>query len=886
MRKPIVKLMAGTLAAAMVFTSPATVFAGNDGFLSHIYGTNRANSDESEPDSHTKTGTNSVTLGNGDKVDVTWDKEWGTKSISATGTLEDVTVPSKDVVVDDYVLGVEFDQDEINVIAGGEKKLLKATVYTSDGTVLTSDKLKGVLSFRKIQFAGEGQDLTAAKVGYSYDATAGGMGAIARDTLEIRGDHGGAFCIEARLDTNKDGKYEYTKRIPVFVKEYSAGLTINDPGDIFLKNTYKLSATRLGKDGKVSTTANDTITWMAYTVDTSKGNKVGKATAYLTLKDDGTLVLKKDLDKINTNHQIWVQAVGEKGVSAKLQLNDFIKKAKPVTKLIDKESKKPSAKNTIGWGREKNATADLAAYWDVTVVPDPADTTDTITWTSKNPQIAGVTNVTKNDDGSVTARIIPYKVGKTTITAQAASGKKVNYAVTVKAPLTSIEKVVKAGTTETEAEIYVGQTIQLQALLNPVQSTDKVKFVASKVKVDGKDKDLVSINQKTGVVTTKVVKDRDKKVVGGTVTITATGKKVSDSTAVEAREVFTLTIKAPVIEDTKLEVASAKSLALGTFKYPNNNNKANANDSLYVGKNTAYTVKGDKAKEGDKLAALTASLTWASNKSAIAAVNGGKTDALTSGKATVTASVVNTAGKKITAKVNVTSKQAVTALQLNKTEITINPLANPNAKNKNVTTSIKVSKQLPAKCTKENIKWTIQGYNADGSKAENFSFKVGKDSKLELDFAAKKANVTVQANDPKVGQYAVVTAEAEHGAIATATVRVLEKTTSVKFMPKSTTDMKDKVEKEALTIAPGETFKYNLKEIVAVVTGSGRNQVGHRVFGEKAEAGYETVTFTTNKSGIVTIDEQGNVYGIKAGKVTITAKAPSGKSAKITITVK
>ena len=58
------------------------------------------------------------------------------------------------------------------------------------------------------------------------------------------------------------------------------------------------------------------------------------------------------------------------------------------------------------------------------------------------------------------------------------------------------------------------------------------------------------------------------------------------------------------------------------------------------------------------------------------------------------------------------------------------------------------------------------------------------------------------------------------------------------------------------------------------------------MFGKTAEAGYESVTFTTNKNGIVTIDENGDVYGIKAGKVTITAKAPSGKSAKITITVK
>ncbi len=889
MRKPIIKFMAGTLAAAMVVTSPVTVFAGNDGFLSHIYSADSTSSDESEPDSHTKTGTNSVTLGNGEHVQVTWDKEWGTKSISNTGTLDDVKVPSKDLVVDDYVLGVEFDQDEINVIAGGEKKILKASVYTSNGKILSSDKLKGVLSFRKIQFAGEGQDLTSAKVGYHYDATAGGMGAIARDTLEIRGEHGGAFCIEARLDTNQDGEYEYTKRIPVFVKEYSADLEIEKPEELFLKNTYKLSAIRYGKDGKVSATANDTITWTAYIVDTSKNNKVGKATNYLTLKEDGTLVLKKDLDKINKDHEIWVQAVGEKGATAKLQINDVIKQAKPVTKLVDKGSEKPSAKKTIGWGRERNATADLDAFWDVTVVPDPADTTDQITWTSKNPQIATVTNVVKNDDGSISAKIVPFKVGKTTVTAQAASGKKVTYTVTVKAPLTSIDKVVKAGTNEKEAEIWVGQTIQLETVLNPIQSTDKVKYKATTLEINGtavsgRDaKALVAVNNK-GVVTTKVVKDSDKKVVGGKVRIEAIGKNVSENKEVTSGDnSFILTIKAPEITDTKLTVASAKSDALGTFKYPNNNNKSNANDSLYVGKDTTYTITGDKAnKEGQDLVNLRNALSWTSNKSGIAAVNGGKTDALTSGKATVTASAVNTAGKKITAKVNVTSKQAVTALQLNKTEITINPTTNAT---KPVTTSVKVAKQLPAKCTKENIKWTIKGYNADGTEATNFSLKAGRVEGKEIGSDLKKTNVTIQAKDPKVGQYAIVTAEADHGAVATATVRVLEKTTSVKFIT-DPADLKSTVVRADLTIAPGAKFNHNLKDLVAVVTGSGRNQVAHRVFGETAEAGYESVTFTTNKNGIVTIDENGDVYGIKAGKVTITAKAPSGKSAKITITVK
>lgn len=882
MRKPIVKFMAGALAAAMVVTSPVTVFAGNDGFLSHIF-----SSDRLQPDSKTKTGTKTVTLENGTKVDVTWDKEFGTKSISNTGTLDDVNLPSADVTADDYILGVEFDQDEINVIAGGKTQTLKAMVYTSNGNVLSSDKLKGVLSFRKLQLASEGQDLTSAKVGYAYDATAGGMGAVARDTLEIRGEHGGAFVIEARLDTNKDGKYEFTKRIPVFVKEYSQGLKINVPEEyIYLKNTYKLTATRYAdKDCKtVSKTANDTITWTAYTEDTSKNNKVGKATSYLTLKEDGTLVLKKDKNKIPGNIKIYVQAVGERGAkSESLLLNDSIKEAKPVTKLTDSITKGTSAKNTIGWGVDKTL-GQLSDTWKVTVVPDPADTTDQINWTVKNNQIADFRNVVKNADGSVTAEIYAKKVGKTTVTAQAASGKKVTYTVTVKAPLVSIDKVVKAGTENTTqqitAKIYVGQSIQLKAITNPTQSTDKIKFTATKVEVDGKMKDIVSINQKTGVVTTKVVKNKARDVVGGTVTISATGKKASDNSALEATTKFTLTIEPPVIEDTKINVSSAKSSALGTFKYPKATNQSNANDTLYVGKGTTYTITGDRANtEGSQdLANLRSSLSWASNKAGVAAVNNGKTDALSSGKANVTASVVNKAGKKLTAKVAVTSKQAVTRLQLSKTEITLNPSTKAG---KPVTTSIKVSKQLPAKCTKENITWTIEGHCKDAN--AKFELKAGKVVGTEIGSDLKKTSVTIQATNVKVGDWAEVTATADNGATTTAIVRVLEKTSSVKFL--TTDNLKSTVAKTDLTIAPGATFKYNLNKIVAIVTGSGKNQVVHRTYDEDSEK-YESVTFTTNKSGIVTIDEKGNVYGIKAGKVTITAKTPSGKSAKITITVK
>lgn len=144
---------------------------------------------------------------------------------------------------------------------------------------------------------------------------------------------------------------------------------------------------------------------------------------------------------------------------------------------------------TLNINNKKTKTAKISASLL------PSNSTDSITYTSKNPKIAKV-----DKNGKVTA----LKTGKTTITVKATSGKSQTVTVNVTSPATKVKIKGKAKLTMT-----TGAKKTLKATVTPKKSTDKVKWSSSKKKI-------ATVSQK-GVVTAK------KK---GTVTITAkAGKK-------------------------------------------------------------------------------------------------------------------------------------------------------------------------------------------------------------------------------------------------------------------------------------------------------------------------------------------------------------------------
>ena len=109
--------------------------------------------------------------------------------------------------------------------------------------------------------------------------------------------------------------------------------------------------------------------------------------------------------------------------------------------------------------KEQNITINKGQSQDLTIVYVPENATEDkeITWSSENDEIVSV-----NEDGKITA----HKVGKVTITATAENGKQATTIVDVKSPLESISL------NETEKQLNKGETLQLNVIFNPDDTTD------------------------------------------------------------------------------------------------------------------------------------------------------------------------------------------------------------------------------------------------------------------------------------------------------------------------------------------------------------------------------------------------------------------------------
>ena len=109
--------------------------------------------------------------------------------------------------------------------------------------------------------------------------------------------------------------------------------------------------------------------------------------------------------------------------------------------------------------KEQNITINKGQSQDLTIVYVPENATEDkeITWSSENDEIVSV-----SENGTITA----HKVGKVTITATAENGKQATTIVDVKSPLESISL------NETEKQLNKGETLQLNVIFNPDDTTD------------------------------------------------------------------------------------------------------------------------------------------------------------------------------------------------------------------------------------------------------------------------------------------------------------------------------------------------------------------------------------------------------------------------------
>ena len=128
----------------------------------------------------------------------------------------------------------------------------------------------------------------------------------------------------------------------------------------------------------------------------------------------------------------------------------------------------------------------------------PADTTDTLAWSSSKPSVVSVKN----------GRIKGKKSGTAKITATSSSGKKASCTVTV---LSRNKKSVSVKLNKKSITLKKGKSYYLKASLKPANSTDTVKWKSSDKKVASVDSYGCIKAKKKGKTTVTVITKSGKK---------------------------------------------------------------------------------------------------------------------------------------------------------------------------------------------------------------------------------------------------------------------------------------------------------------------------------------------------------------------------------------
>ena len=235
---------------------------------------------------------------------------------------------------------------------------------------------------------------------------------------------------------------------------------------------------------------------------------------------------------------------------------------------------------------------------EIKVTVTPADSTDKLTWTSSNPEIATV-----DANGKVTA----IKAGEATITVTTTSGKSATLRVTVLQPSSGVEIDFAASGIEGEnMTLNVGESKEIKVTVTPADSTDKLTWSSSN--------EAVATVDANGKVTA---------VKAGEATITVT----------------TTSGKSATLEVTVLQPSSGVEIDFAASGIEGNDL------TLNVGESKEIKVTVTPADSTDKL-------TWSSSDSSVATVDAyGKVTAVKAGEATIT--VTTTSGKSATLKVTV-----------------------------------------------------------------------------------------------------------------------------------------------------------------------------------------------------------------------------------------
>lgn len=371
--------------------------------------------------------------------------------------------------------------------------------------------------------------------------------------------------------------------------------------------------------------------------------------------------------------------------------------------------------------------------------------------------------------------------------------------------------------------IYTGQKIQLVAVTKPAVCDEASKI---KFKLTDKKRDgkLATVSSK-GVLQTKSQ--------AGEVEITASYKKISKS--------------------FKVKIEPNKLTSVRITKLPAINVRTQKPTLTYIaGQMRPHKLDAEINKEATKDMVY-----WSSSNTKVATVDqNGVVTPLKPGKVKITAG-----GGTCTPDVReIVVQQAVERIELSKANVTVQF---KNAAKKSYTTTLKVSKFYPKGVKKEKVRWAIASVD-DGK------FRVVDDitdSETGIGIDKDKGKLTIPAS-VKNGTVVKVRAFCDTGATAIATVTLCNPTQKVTIAAGKKAD---------LTIG-SKPYELNSKNVVI----EAKKGFDNKDFNEKI------VSYTANNNNVnlVRIKDGYAVYGAKPGKSVVTVKTASGKSAKITFTVK
>ena len=463
----------------------------------------------------------------------------------------------------------------------------------------------------------------------------------------------------------------------------------------------------------------------------------------------------------------------------------------------------------------------------LSAVKTPSNSTETITWSSSNTDIATVSS-----GGVVTAK----KGGTVTITAKAINGKTATSAITVSPVLTDLK------VSPTSSTIFEGKTVTLSAAKTPSNSAESITWSSSDTSVATVSSSGVVTAKKSGTATI-TAKATNGKTAACTITVSPilTDLKVSptSSTIFEGKTLTLSTVKTPsnstesitwsssntnVATVSSSGVVTAKKSGTATITAKATNGKtatsaitvspvltdlkiSPASSTVYEGKTVTLSAAKTPSNSAE-------SITWSSSDTSVATVSSsGVVTAKKSGTATITAKATN--GKTATCKITVSPIL---------TDLKVSPTSSAIYEGKTVTVSVT---KTPSNST-ETITWSSSNTNV----------------------ATVSSSGVVTAR--KSGT-ATITAKATNGKTATCKITVNPILTDLKISP------------SASTVAKGKTLNLS-----AVKTPSNSP---------------ETITWSSSNTSVATVSSSGVVTANENGTATITAKATNGKTATCKITV-